>query len=206
MRCNERLRLSRWLLPTSALPPSCSQRASSAVAELEVVRRLESVSVKATLLILLLASSLSAADPDTHKETKPYRSKFEAHEIELSGYSTSESPWKDNKGNSAFEWHLVSVMQVEAYLWGLQAYLPSQEEEAAGAADRASQLMHIEMLSDAEKALNMLRRNPNRPLTELLIHHLESYPYDWVEEGWEDLIPNLRRLIATPSGKPKRRK
>ena len=40
MRCSELAPLSRWLLPAAAFPPPCSQRASSAVAELGVVRPL----------------------------------------------------------------------------------------------------------------------------------------------------------------------
>jgi hypothetical protein len=43
-------------------------------------------------------------------------------------------------------------------------------------------------------------------LTQLLIHHLESYPYYWAKKGWEHLIPNLRELVATPTDEPKRQK
>jgi len=39
-------------------------------------------------------------------------------------------------------------------------------------------------------------------LTQLLIHHLESYPYSWAKEGWGHLIPDLRKLVATPTDKP----
>ena len=39
MRCSERLRLSRWLLPASTFPPHAAIAPASAVAELGVVRR-----------------------------------------------------------------------------------------------------------------------------------------------------------------------
>jgi hypothetical protein len=79
--------------------------------------------VKSTLLILFTASALTAAEPDGQQEEKLCLNKFEPQEIEVDGYSPSESPWKDNKNNSAFERHLVSLMRVEVRLWGLQEYL-----------------------------------------------------------------------------------
>ena len=159
--------------------------------------------MKLALLILCITNSLIAADLVPARKHKPYFSKFESEETQLDGYSPSESPWKDNKKNSDFEWHLVSLMRVEARLWGLQYYLESQGEEAHYTTDRASQIIHSEVLSGADKALALLKRTPTRPLTQLLIHHLEMYPYDWVEVGWEDLLPGLRKLLATPSKKSK---
>jgi len=165
--------------------------------------------VKSALLILFTASALIAAEPDAPQEEKLYLNKFEPQEIELDGYSPSESPWKDNKNNSAFERHLVSLMRIEVRLWGLQEYLRTgarglgEKAEIDGdAAGHATQIIHSEILDAADKALTMLRRSPNRPLTQLLIHHLESYPYNWAKEGWEHLIPNLRKLVATPTDKP----
>ena len=38
-------------------------------------------------------------------------------------FPLSESPWKDNKNNSAFERHLVSLMRIKVGLWGLQEVL-----------------------------------------------------------------------------------
>ena len=85
--------------------------------------RLRTFPMKAALLILFTASALIAAEPDGKEEETLYRTKFEPQEIELDGYSFSASPWKDNKDNSAFERHLVSLMRVEVRLWGLQEYL-----------------------------------------------------------------------------------
>jgi len=168
--------------------------------------------VKSALLILFTASALIAAEPDAQQEEKLYLNKFESQEIELDRYSPSESPWKDNKNNSAFERHLVSLMRIEVRLWGLQEYLrmgaralgekAEIDADAADAAGDAVQIIHSEILDTADKALTILRRSPNRPLTQLLIHNLESYPYNWAKEGWEHLIPNLRKLVATPTDKP----
>jgi len=161
--------------------------------------------MKSALLILFTASALIAAEPDAQQDEKLYLNKFEPQEIELDRYSPSESPWKDNKNNSAFERHLVSLMRIEVRLWGLQEYLRTQGRglgekaeiaaDAADAAGDATQIIHSEILDAADKALTMLRRSPNRPLTQLLIHHLETYPYDWSQEGSEDLLPNLRKLV-----------
>ena len=172
--------------------------------------------MKSALLILFTASTLIAAEQDTQQEEKLYLNKFEVQEKELDGYSLSASPWKDNKNNSAFERHLVSLMRIEVRLWGLQEYLRTGarglgekaeiDGDAADAAGDATQIIHSEILDAAEKALTMLRGSPNRPLTQLIIHHLESYPYNWPKKGSEDLIPNLRKLVGTPTDKPEQRK
>lgn len=166
--------------------------------------------MKSALLILFTASALIAAEQDAQQDEKLYLNKFEPQEIKLDGYSPSESPWKDNKNNSAFERHLVSLMRIEVRLWGLQEYLRTQARglgekaeiagDAADAAGDATQIIHSEILDAADRALTMLRRSANRPLTQLLIHHLESYPYNWSQEGSEDLLPNLRKLLQA---KPK---
>ena len=129
-------------------------------------------------------------------------------EFELDRYSPFESPWKDNKNNSAFERHLFSLMRIEGRLRGLQDYLRTQGRglgekaeiaadaaDAADAAGDATQIIHSEILDATDKALTMLRGSPNRPLIQLLIHHLETCPYDWSQEGSEDLLPNLRKLV-----------
>jgi len=139
--------------------------------------------MKLALLILFTASALIAAEPHAQQDEKLYLNKFEPQEIELDRYSPSESPWKDNKNNSAF----VSLMRIEVRLWGLQEYLRTQGRglsekaeiavDAADAAGDATQIIRSEILDAADKALTMLGRSPNRPLTQLLIHHLETYPY-----------------------------
>jgi hypothetical protein len=168
--------------------------------------------VKSALLILFTASALIAAEPDAQQEEKLYLNKFESQEIDLDGYSPSQSPWKDNKNNSAFERHLVSLMRIEVRLWGLQEYLRMRagglgekaevDGDAADTVGDTVQIIHAEILDAADQALTMLRRSPNRPLTQLLIHHLESYPYNWAKKGWEHVIPDLRKLVATPTDKP----
>jgi hypothetical protein len=114
----------------------------------------------ALLLILFTASALIAAEPDAQQDEKLYRTKFEPQEIELDRYSPSESPWKGNKNNSAFERHLVSLMRVEVRLWGLQEYLRTQGQglgenaeiaaDAADAAGDATQIIHSEILDAAD--------------------------------------------------------
>jgi hypothetical protein len=177
-----------------------------------LVSRLREFPVKSALLILFTASALIGAEPDAQQEEKLYLNKFEPQERELDGYSLSKSSWKDNKNNSAFERHLVSLMRVEVRLWGLQEYLRTGarglgekaeiDGDAADAAGDAVQIIHSEILDAADKALPMLRGSPNRPLTQLLIHHLENYPYHWAKGARNTLIPNLRKLVATPTDKP----
>jgi hypothetical protein len=72
--------------------------------------------VKSALLILFTASALIAAEPDAQQEEKLYLNKFEPQEIELDGYSPSESPWKDNKNNSGFERHRSSSLGIAGVL------------------------------------------------------------------------------------------
>src|SRR5262249_4288043 len=130
--------------------------------------------MKLALLILFTASALIAAEPNAQQDENLYLNKFEPQEIELDRYSPSESPWKDNKNNSAF----VSLMRIEVRLWGLQEYLRTQGRglsekaeiavdaaDAADAAGDATQIIHSEIFDAADKALTMLRRSPNRPLT-----------------------------------------
>src|SRR5262249_11899590 len=142
------------------------------------VRRLREFPVKSALLILFTASALIGAEPDAQQEEKLYLNKFETQEIELDHYSPSESPWKDNKNNSAFERHPVSRMVMEVRPWRVEEYLrlgarglDKKAEivgDAADATGDAVQIIHSEILDAADQALTMLRRSPNRPLTQLL--------------------------------------
>ena len=54
-------------------------------------------------------------------------------------------------------------------------------------------------LSAPSKAVPILKKHPNEPLVKLLITNLETFPNDWVEEGWEDLLPNLKKLLHAKS-------
>jgi hypothetical protein len=58
-------------------------------------------------------------------------------------------------------------------------------------------LLHEEVLATASIAVSRLRARPNPRLVKLLIAHLEAYPYDWSQEGYEDLLPNLKKLQNT---------
>lgn len=58
-------------------------------------------------------------------------------------------------------------------------------------------LLHEEILETASIAVSRLRARPNPRLLKLLIAHLEAYPYDWSQEGYEDLLPNLKKLQNT---------
>ena len=58
-------------------------------------------------------------------------------------------------------------------------------------------LLHEEILETASIAVSRSRARPNPRLLKLLIAHLEAYPYDWSQEGYEDLLPNLKKLQNT---------
>lgn len=158
--------------------------------------------MKLIALIIAFLSVLLSADLRGEQEVKSYRSKFEQLEMELEAYSPAESPWGSDKIKSGAEWHLLELMRVEVRLWGLKDHLAAKGDDAHYAADQASQTIHSEVLNAADTALRLMRNKANQPFAKLLVHHLEAYPYDWSEEGWENLLPNLRKLILVPRATP----
>ncbi len=155
------------------------------------------------LLALFATSTLSAQTPDaTPAETPPPKPKYAVLENELALYSPLDSPWADLKANHAFEAHLFNLLRAEVRLWTLQDELAAQSGPASEQAAEISRIVHGQILDEATEALPLLQRTPNRPLATLLVHQLEAYPFEWKEEGSEDVLPNLHKLIDPPAGKP----
>ncbi len=129
------------------------------------------------------------------------RGRFAALSNELALYSPLGSPWADIRVNHAFESHLFSLMRAEVRLWDLQDALATQEGPARDAAE-IGRIVHGQVLAEAAEALPLLQKTSNRAFAQLLVHQLEAYPYEWKEEGSEELLPGLHKLTDPPAGKP----
>ena len=117
-------------------------------------------------------------------------------------YSPFESPWAEIKVNHAFESHLFNLLRAETRVWTLQDQLAGQDTPARETAEEISHILHAQVLSEATEALPLLQKTPNKAFAALLVHQLEAYPYEWKEEGSEELLPSLHKLIDPPAGKP----
>ncbi len=153
------------------------------------------------ILAALAAGALHAQTPDAPPPSdKP---KYAALESEQAMYSPLESSWADLKTNHTLETHLFNLLRAEVRLWTLQNQLAAQPDSPAREnADEIARIIHAQILGEAAEALPLLQRNANRPFALLLVHQLEAYPYEWREEGSEELLPNLHKLADPPAGKP----
>lgn len=149
---------------------------------------------------VLAAGDLCAQTPDA---LPPARPKYAALENELAMHSPFESPWADLRTNHAVETHLFNLLRAEVRVWTLQTQLAAQPDNPAREnAEEIAHILHAQVLSLAAEALPLLQKTPNRPFATLLVHQLEAYPSEWKEEGAEELLPNLHKLVDPPSGKP----
>ena len=82
-------------------------------------------------------------------------------------------------------------------IWKLRDNLKDRNDDNYWEASNIGMLLHEEILETASKAVSRLRAHPNQRLLKLLIAHLETYPYSWTQEGYEDLLPNLKKLQNT---------
>ncbi len=117
-------------------------------------------------------------------------------------YSPFESPWADIKADHAFESRLFNLLRAEVRLWTLQDTLNAQGNPARDDATEAARIVHEQVLAAAADALPILQKTPNKAFAQLLVHQLEAYPYEWQEEGSEQLLPGLHKLVDPPEGKP----
>ncbi len=157
------------------------------------------------ILAVLAAGALRAQTPDaTPAGTPPPPAKPSRAELEteLAMYSPLESPWSDLKANHASETHLFNLMRAEVRLWALPGQLTAQDGAARENVEEISRIIHAQILGGAAEALPLLQKTPNKPFALLLVHQLEAYPYEWQEEGSDELLPDLRKLIDPPAGSP----
>ncbi len=157
------------------------------------------------ILAVLAAGALHAQTPDATPAgtpPPPAQPSRATLETELAMYSPLESPWADLKANHASETHLFNLMRAEVRLWALPGQIAAQDGAARENAEEISRIIHAQILAEAAEALPLLEKTPNKPFALLLVHQLEAYPYEWQEEGSEELLPGLRKLIDPSTDKP----
>ena len=159
----------------------------------------------AAAVVLTAAGSAHAQEtlPATPTPTPgPFaKPRYAALENELALYSPAESPWAEIKANHAVEARLFGLMRAEVRLWDLQSQLAAQPDNPAHeSAIEISRIVHEQILAEAAEALPLLQKTPNKAFARLLVHQLEAYPYEWQEEGSEELLPGLRKLVDPAQG------
>jgi len=163
--------------------------------------------MKTAILILALVVSTAAFDLlAADDETSQARNvQYKQLKKQINDYYKVDSSWRVGCSEKArfstcdyveLETTLLHLMGAEVRSWQLCDNLKQRnDEENHTTASGIESILHEEFLSTASRALPVLKKHPNEPLVKLLIAHLETYPNDWVEEGWEDLLPNLRKLV-----------
>ena len=153
-----------------------------------------------SILWLTAGASWAQEAPSPAPSPSPGRSKRAALENELAMYSPFESPWAEIKADHALESRLFGLLRAEVRLWTLQDTLAAQNNPAHEDAGEVARIVHEQVLHEAADALPMLQKTPNKAFALLLVHQLEAYPYEWQEEGSEELLPNLHKLVDPPPG------
>ncbi len=154
------------------------------------------------LVISGAVPTLVAADDET---TQDRSVQYKQLEQQINDYYNVDSPWSIRCRDTAraaacadaqLEGTLRNLMAAEVLSWDLCDNLRRRnDEENSSTACSIGTHLHEEVLDLASKAGSALRKHPNQRLLKLLITHLETYPYSWTEEGYEDLLPNLRKLL-----------
>jgi hypothetical protein len=153
--------------------------------------------MKTVIPILALAIStagltLLAADDEPGQDHNP---QYKQLQQQIDDYWHVDSTWGGTV-NMDREQTLVHLMEAEVLSWQLQNNLKKRnDEEDYSIASSIGSRLHEEVLSAASDAIPVLRKHPNQRLVQLLITHLETYPHDWAQEGYEDLLPNLTKLL-----------
>jgi len=141
-------------------------------------------------LMLLAADDEPDQDHSTH---------YKQLEQQIDDYWDVHSTWGGTV-NMDREQTLVRLMRAEVYSWQLQNNLKKRnDEEDYSIASAIGSRLHEQVLIATSNAIPVLRKHPNQRLAKLLITHLEAYPYSWTEEGYEDLLPNLTKLLHPKS-------
>jgi hypothetical protein len=120
----------------------------------------------------------------------------------LALYSPFESPWAEIRVNRAVESRLFALMRAEVRLWDLQETLAAQDGPARDEAAEVARIVHEQVLAGAAEALPLLQKTPNKPFAQLLVRQLEACPSEWQQEGSEELLPALHKLVDPPADKP----
>jgi hypothetical protein len=171
------------------------------------IRRLRTLQMKTAIPMLALvistaAPTLLAADDETAQD---HSAQYKQLEQQINDYYNVDSPWSVRCGETAraafcadaqLEGTLRNLMAAEVLSWQLCENLKQRkDEENYSTASAIGSHLHEEVLDLASKGASALRKHPNQRLLKLLITHLETYPYSCSEEGYEDLLPNLKKLL-----------
>jgi hypothetical protein len=154
------------------------------------------------LVITTAVPALLRADDET---AQARNAQYKQLQQKIDDYYNVDSPWSvrcRDKARAAacadveLEATLLHLMGAEVRSWQLCANLKQRnDEENYSTASSIETILHEEVLSVASNAVSALRKHPNERLLKLLVTHLETYPNDWVQEGYEDLLPNLKKLL-----------
>ena len=152
--------------------------------------------MKTVIPMLALATTavltLLAADNEPGQDRN---TQYKQLEQQINDYWHVDSTWGGTV-NMEREQTLVNLMGAEVLSWQLQNNLKKRnDEEDYSIASSIGARLHAEILSAASNSIPILKKHPNQRLVKLLVTHLETYPYSWTEEGYEDLLPNLRKLL-----------
>ena len=139
--------------------------------------------------------TLLAADDEPGQD---HSTQYKQLEQQMDDYSPVHSTWSGTV-NMDREQTLVRLMRAEVYSWQLRDNLEKRNDEEGSIASAISSRLHELVLIAASNAIPVLRKHPNQRLAKLLMTHLEAYPYIWTEEGYEDLLPNLTKLLHAKS-------
>lgn len=151
------------------------------------------------LVVSTAAHGLLQADDETSQDGS---AKYKQLEQQIDHYNV-DSPWSVRCTEKApatcnlveLETTLLHLMGAEVRSWQLCDSLRQRnDEENRATASSMETILHEEVLSAASRARSALKKHANEPLLKVLITHLETYPYDWAQEGYEDLLPDLRKL------------
>src|SRR4029453_9225339 len=153
--------------------------------------------MKTVIPMLALAIStacltLLAADEEPGQDRS---TQFKQLQQQIDDYWHVHSTWGGTV-NMDREQMLVRLMGAEVLSWQLRDNLKKRnDEEDYSIASSIGARLHEEVLSAASDAIPVLKKHPNQRLVKLLIPHLETSPYSWLEECYEDLPSNLRKLL-----------
>ena len=152
------------------------------------------ISVVALMIGMITRFSLNAQDKES---AEARNARYDQLKDQISDYYAVDSPWT-RASDFELEGTLFHLMGAEVRVWQLTDNLRDRNDPNAGEASSAGTLLHEEILEDCHESTFSLARSPRTPgYSKLLITHLETYPYSWTEEGYEDLLPNLQKLQNT---------
>jgi hypothetical protein len=184
---------SDWALCTWKLIRGCNPVMARRLSTFLMKRTRVIISVVALMIGVITPFSLNAQDKES---AEARNARYDQLKDQISDYYAVDSPWT-RASDFELEGTLFHLMGAEVRVWQLTDNLRDRNDPNAGEASSAGTLLHEEILEIATKALSRLRARPNPRLLKLLITHLETYPYSWTEEGYEDLLPNLQKLQNT---------